>query len=124
LPVLYDAQYLDAWSVGDSRFWLLEWPDGKRKRLSGDNYGVAFYPSRHCDFFLTQIKKKQRTKMYRTQTEDRWYLNHLSDAIECALWLQAPFLVVAIGEYLDGSRHDDEIKAALDLPLVRMGRSN
>jgi hypothetical protein len=121
LPVLYYAQYLDAWSVADSRFFLLEWPDGRRRQICGANYGMVFYPSRQRDALLAQIKKKRRTKLYRTQTEDRRYLDHLKDAIEDALWLEAPFLVVSISQCLGPSRQDDEIKAALDLPIRRPG---
>jgi hypothetical protein len=44
-------------------------------------------------------------------------LDHLSEAIQAAGWLQKPFLVVSISECLGPSRHDDEIKAVLDLPM-------
>ena len=119
LPVLYYAQYLDAWTVADWRFSLLEWSDGRRLQICGAGYGIAYYPSGQCDSLLAQIKKKQRTKLYRTQTEDRWYVDHLKDAIETALWLEAPYLVVSISQCLGPSREDDEIKAALNLPIGR-----
>ncbi|MGO8752406.1 MAG: hypothetical protein ACLQNE_41230 [Thermoguttaceae bacterium] len=123
LPVLYYAQYLDAWSVADSRYCcLLEWPDGIRRQVYGSSYGLAFYPSCHCDALLAQIKKMRRTKAFRTQTEDRWYLEHLKAATEAALWLQAPFLVVSISQCLGPSRDDDEIEAALDKPIGRARR--
>jgi hypothetical protein len=119
LPVLHYAQYLDAWTVADSRFSLLEWPDDRRRQICGAGYGIAFYPGGHCESVLAQIKKKRRTKLYRTWTEDRWYLDHLKDAIEAALWLEAPYLVVSISQCLGPSREDGEIKAGLDLPIGR-----
>jgi len=119
LPVLYYAQYLDARTVADCRFSLLESPEGRRLQICGAGYGIAFYPSGHCESVLTQIEKKRRTKLYRTWTEDRWYLDHLKDAIEAALWLEAPFLVVSISQCLGPSREDDGIKAALELPIGR-----
>ena len=117
LPVLYYAQYLDSWSVGGSNFWLLEWPDAKKRVINGSNYDLVFYPSQFAPDFLGQIKKRQRTKLYRTQSEDRWYLDHVRDAIQSPLWLQAKFTVLSIKETLDGSRLDDEIKAALEKPI-------
>lgn len=117
LPVLHYSQYIDTWSVADSRYHLIDWPDGQRLQVCSSNYGLAFYPSHYRDSFLSQIKKRRRTKSYREQTEDRWYLDHLSEAIEAPAWLQAPFLVVSISKCLGGSRHDEEIKAALELSI-------
>ena len=44
-----------------------------------------FTPRAIAMFFLAAIKKMRRTKAFRTHTEDRWYLEHLKDAIEAAL---------------------------------------
>ena len=88
LPVHYYAQYLDGWSVADSRFMLLDWPDGKRRQIFGTEHGIAFYPSDCCQSVLEQIAKWRRRKVYRTQTEDRWYLDHMREAIQAALWLE------------------------------------
>jgi hypothetical protein len=123
LPVLYYAQYLDTRSVADSRWCFLEWPDGIRRQVYGDDYGMAFYPSCHCDALLAEIRKKRRTKAFRTQTEFRWYLERLKDAVEDALWLHSPFLVVSISKCLGPSRCDDGIRAALDKPISRARRS-
>jgi hypothetical protein len=117
LPVVYYAQYVDSRSVADSRFRLVEWPDAKRRWIFGSTFGMVYYPSRHYESVLVQIKSKRRTKLYRTQTEDRWYLDHLKEATEAAIWLQAPFLVVSVSECLGGGRDDEEIKAALDMPI-------
>ena len=113
LPILYYAQYLDPWTVADSRFALLPWPDERRRLFCGGDHGIAFYPAQIADAILGQIAENAP----RAQREDRWYLDQLKNAIEAALWLKAPFLVVAISRCLGGSRQDDEIKAALDLPL-------
>jgi hypothetical protein len=124
LPVLYYAQYIDAWSVADSRYRLVDWPDGQRLQVYGSGYGLVFYPSQHRESFLSQIKKRRQTKVYRQQTEDRWYLDHLSEAIQAAGWLPTPFLVISISRCLGGSRYDEEIKAALDLPIGRGAGEN
>jgi hypothetical protein len=117
LPVVYYAQYIDAWSVADSRFRLLEWPDGRRRQIYGSGFGMAFYPSTFCQDILAQIKRFRRRRLYRNQAEDRWFLDQMKEAIEAALWLRAPFLVVSISQCLGPSREDEEIKAALDTPL-------
>jgi hypothetical protein len=117
LPVLYYAQYLDSWSVGDMQFRLLEWPDGKRRQIGGSNFGVVFYPSRYSNEFLAQIKRWRRRRVYRNQAEDRWYLDHIREAIEDALWLDSSFLVVSISECIDASRQDEEIRESLDKPI-------
>lgn len=117
LPVLYYAQYLDGWSVGNSMLWLLEWPDGRRCQICGSEYGLSFYPSEHGPDLLAQIKKKRRMKFYRTQSEDRWYLNQVQEAIDYALGLQADFLVVSISQCLGPSRLDEEVKAALETQI-------
>src|SRR5580704_19762038 len=68
LPVLYYAQYNDAWSVADSRYRLVDWPDGQRLQVYGAGYSLVFYPSLHRESFLSQITKRRRTKVYRQQT--------------------------------------------------------
>jgi hypothetical protein len=122
LPVLYYAQYIDAWSVADSRYRLVDWPDGQRLQVCGSNYGLVFYPSQYRESFLSQIKKRRQTRLYRKQAEYRWYFDHLNEAIQAAGWLQAMSLVVSISRCLGASRHDDEIKAALHLPIGPPGK--
>ncbi len=117
LPVVYYAEYLDSWDVANSRFRSLPWPDGKKREICGSGFGMAWYPSRHAEAFLTQIKRLRRSKLYREQAEDRWFVDHIKEALEVARWLQAPFLVVAISQCLGPSRLDEEIKKALDMPI-------
>jgi hypothetical protein len=117
LPIVYYAQYLDSWSVADSRFRLLDWPDGRKRQICGDMFGMVFYPSEFCQALLTQIKRLRRRKLYRDQAEDRWFLDHMREALQAALWLEKPFLVVSISKWLGPSRQDEEIRAALDLPI-------
>ena len=122
LPVLYCAQYLDCWTVADSRFCILDWPDERRRQIYGSAYGLAFYPSKFSLDLLTQIKKCRRRRFYRNQSEDRWFLDQMKEAIEAALWLESPFLTVSISECLCPSRHDEEIKASLKKSIVLPGR--
>jgi hypothetical protein len=118
LPVMYYAQYLDAWSVANSRFSLLKWDDGKRRQISAPDFGMVFYPTEFCKSIVAQVRGRQRTKLYRTQSEDRWYLDHMVEAAKANSWLKAERLVVSISEYIgEGSRDDDTIKAALNAPL-------
>src|SRR5262249_53589745 len=117
LPILYSAQYLDGSSVADSQFRLLEWPDGRKRLINGTRFGVVYYPSEFVQDLLTQIKKYRRRKFYRHQTEDRWFLDHIGEAIQSAQWLDASFLVLSISQHLGPSRLDEEIRAALDLSL-------
>jgi hypothetical protein len=121
LPVLHYAQYLDGWSVADSRFNLLKWPDGKRRQICADSVGMVFYPSGFSQDLLAQIGQLRRMELYRNQREDRWFVDQMSEAIEDALWLEAPFLVVSISECLGGSRHDEEIRAALNASIKLHG---
>jgi hypothetical protein len=118
LPVVYYAQYLDGWSVANSMFRLLQCPDGKRRWVCGDQFSFVFYPSIFSQYFLSAIKRMRRTKMYRTQAEDRWYLDRVSEATESALWLRAQFLVVSVSECIGGSRLDEDLKAALETPIA------
>ncbi len=117
LPVYYYAQYLDSWSIASSMFSLLEWPDGMKRLIYGSAFNLAFYPSRYSQEFLAQIKRRRRTKLYRTQVEDRWYLDRVKEAFEGTLWLERKFVVASIDEWIEGSRHDDDIKAALESPI-------
>jgi hypothetical protein len=119
LPVLYYSQYLDSWSVADCRFRLLKWPDGKWRQVCGAGFGLVFYPSKFALAFLEQIKETRRTRANRTQPEDRWFIDHVAEAIQSALWLEAPFLVVSLSEVLGASRTDEDIKAALEVPYAR-----
>jgi hypothetical protein len=114
LPVIYYARFLDTWTVADSRFWLLEWPDGRRRQVCGESFGFAFYPSEFSQGLLAQIRAFRRRKLYRNQSEDRWFLDQMREALHSALWLEARFLVVEISQCLGASRHDDEIRAALN----------
>jgi len=113
LPVLYSARYLDGWSTGGLQYAPLEWPDGRERLILGDRYDLAFYPSRYRDTFLPRLKAMRRRKVYREQSEYRWHADHMKEAIEAALWLDAPFLVLAISQFLEPTRHDEDIKAAL-----------
>lgn len=113
LPILYYAAYIDGWSMAGMQYRLLEWSDGARRQICGDEHDLAYYPFAFRDDLLSQIKAARRRKFYRTQTEDRWYLDHVRDAIDSALWLEAPFLVVSVTEYLGPTRHDEDIRAAL-----------
>lgn len=119
LPILYYASYVDGWNTADQRFHLLEWPDGAMRQIYGDDYGVAYYPGTFREALLAQIKTARRRKYYRDQPEDRWYLEHINDAIESASWLQAPILVVAISQFLGPSRYNEEIEAALKSRILR-----
>lgn len=117
LPVVYYAQYLDGWSVANSSCRLLECPDGKRRLIFGSGFGLAFYPSRYCHDLLAQLTRLRRRKLYRTQAEDRWFLDQAREASEAAIWLQRTFLVVYISQSVGASRYDEEIKAAIDTPI-------
>src|SRR5262249_27256619 len=123
LPVLYYAQYLDSWDVADSRFRLLKWRDRRSRQIFGSMFGLVFYPSRFCEDLLSQIKSYRKTRIYRDQSEDRWFLDHMQEAINAALWLKAPFLVVSISECLGPSRDNEEIQAALNAALGLSKRS-
>lgn len=116
LPIVYYSQFLDAWTTADSRFSWLEWPDGRRRQIAGDWFGIAFYPSEFSDDLLAQLARFRRSKAYRTQSEDRWFLDHMREAISSALWLETPFLVVAISQHLGPGRTDDEILAFINNP--------
>jgi hypothetical protein len=116
LPFLYGASYIDG---NFMYFHLLEWPDDKTRLICGDPFSIAFYPSLFCEDILTQIKSDRRCKFYRENQENRWYLERIKDAIESALWLQAPFLVVSISQCLGPTRYDEEIKAALKSHVSR-----
>ncbi|RIK72879.1 MAG: hypothetical protein DCC68_25780 [Planctomycetota bacterium] len=112
-PVIYYAQYLDARTVADSRFSLLEWLDNVRRQICGDYFGMAYYPSRFREPLLEQIAKFRRRRVYRTQAEDRWYLQHVSEAL-CAMdWVESASVVIAISEHLGPSRTDEDILDAL-----------
>jgi hypothetical protein len=114
LPVLYYAQYLDSWSVGWSQFRLLRCADGVRRQICGSDFGVVYYPSRFCADLLAQVQKWRRKRAYRDQAEDRWYLDHVKEALAVGLNMQVPFLVVSVSQGLGGSRYREEILAALD----------
>ena len=92
LPILYYAAYVDGWSMAGQQHHLLEWPDGLRRQICGNEHDIAYYPSAFRDDLLSQIKTARRRKFYRTEIEVRWYLDHVHDAIDAALWLKAPFL--------------------------------
>lgn len=119
LPVFYHAQYLDAGSIGLYLSDQLKSLDGKRRLVCGSGYHFAFFPSEHHGTLLTQIRKMRRRSFYRQQRETRWFLEHLYEAIDTVLWLECPFLVVAIDQVLGPSRWDEELKAGLDTPLKR-----
>ena len=112
LPILYAARYLDGWSSGGLRALLLEWPDARRRLILGGGYDLAYYPSRDRNATLAQIRVLGRTKAARENHEERWHLGHLKDAIESALWLDVPFLVVTICQNLGPTRHVEDIEAA------------
>jgi hypothetical protein len=117
LPVAYYAQYVDAWSVADSRWRLVLWPGHQKFHLCGASYNLVFYPSEHRDYYFKHIDAFRKSKAYQQQAEDRWYTDLLKEAMLAAEWLEAPFLVVSCSQAIDGSRTDDQIKAALELPL-------
>jgi hypothetical protein len=121
LPILYYATYLDGWSMAGAQYRLLEWPDGVWRQICGDSYDLAYYPFAFRDDLLSQIKACRRRKFYREQAEDRWYLDQIRNAIGDALWLEAPFLVVSVTEWLGPTRHDEDIRAALKAQA--MGRT-
>jgi hypothetical protein len=116
LPVVYYAQYLDAWE-NETRFSRVGWPDQRYRHVWGSPFSLAFYPSKHGEALMSEIKRRRRTKLWRTESEVRWYLEHLHEAIRSAMWLKERFVVVAVNELLGASRYDEEIKAALHLPL-------
>lgn len=113
LPMLYYAAYVDGWSMAGQQHHLLEWPDGVRRQLCGDEHDLAYYPHAFRDDLLSQIKSARRCKFYRENAESRWYLDHIREAIDAALWLNAPFLVVSITEFLGPTRHNEDIEASL-----------
>jgi hypothetical protein len=113
LPILYNAQYLDSWSIGSSQFRLLDWPDHKERLICGANFNLAYYPGHFSQDLLTQIKNWRRKRVYRIQAEDRWYLDHVREAMEVARWLDARSVVVSIDELIGASRLDVEIKESL-----------
>lgn len=117
LPVIFYSQYIDAWTVADARFSLVRWPDGKRRQIYGSSHGMVFYPSSMVSDFLSQIKSYRSTNLYQKHSEDRCYLDRLAEAIEAPLWLKAPFIVVGISQAIGASRLDDEIRAALEMPI-------
>jgi hypothetical protein len=117
LPILYYAQYLDSWSVADARFQPVKWLDGRRRQICGSHHGLVFYPSKFAQDFIEQIGRLRNSQIYQNQTEDRWYLDRLKEAIDAALWLQARFLVVSFSEVIGPSRDDDEIRAALEASI-------
>ncbi len=116
LPVVYYAQYLDSWSVANSPFSLLKWPDGRRRYICGDSHGLVFYPSEFYRDLLEQIKRFRRRRFYRDQAEDRWFLQQMREALDCGLWLETPSLVVSINEPL-GPSEVEEIEAAVNLSI-------
>ncbi len=116
-PILYSARYLDGWSTGALRGLGWDWPDSRPRLICGDGYDLAYYPSRDRESFLAQIKSVRRTKLYREHPEERWYVDHLNEAIKAPLWLDLPFLVVVIGQILGPTRHDEEIQAALRMRI-------
>jgi len=117
LPVLYYAQYLDPWTVGNSMFQLMKYSDGRMRRICGSDFDLVFYPSRFSKEFLHEIDRWRQTEDYRKQSEDRWYLDHVGEAIASVLWLDGRFLVLSISETLGASRLDDEVQAALEVPI-------
>jgi len=119
LPIVYHAAYVDGWNTADQRFHLLDWPDGATRHIYGDDHGLAYYPGAFRESLLAQIKTARRRKFYRDQREDRWYLDHIHDAIDSASWLRAPFLVVSISRFLGPSRYDEDIEAALGSRLLK-----
>lgn len=116
LPVLYYAKYLDPWS-SCAEAMSINQPDGKRRVIFGKDYDMAFYPYCFRHNLMDHIKTRSTDDAIRTQPERRWYLNHLNEATETALWLDAPFLVVTVSQVLGPSRHDEEIEESLELPL-------
>jgi hypothetical protein len=123
LPIAYYAQYINGWSVGNSFFHLLQWPDGLQRQVCGSAFGFVYYSSAHWQSVRAQIEKRRRTKVYRSQAEDRWYLDHVKEAIEHVVWLESPFLVIAISQCLAPSRLDEEMVAALQMPLKLDGQT-
>jgi hypothetical protein len=121
LPVVYYAQYVDGWTVADSIFSLLEWPDGCRRHICGDMFGVAFYPSQFRENLLTQITKSRKRRHYREYDENRWYLNHVQEALAAFSWVDGPSLVVSISQTLGPSRSDDDIFGSLEHPIAFTG---
>ncbi|QVL31780.1 hypothetical protein KIH39_23545 [Telmatocola sphagniphila] len=121
LPVVYYSQYLDGWSMCDSRWFFLEWPDGIRRQIYGDDYGLVYYPQSICNSILEQLKKIKRRR--NVVAENRMYNDRLREAIDAASWIKAPFVVVAFSKCLGGSRLDDEIEASqnqeIDLHAVK-----
>ena len=77
-----------------------------------------------CGDLLAQIKRLCSRRVYRHQSEDRWFLDQMREALEAALSLEAPFLVVSISECLGGTRHDNEIKAAIEKSMDLAKRSD
>jgi hypothetical protein len=117
LPIVYYSRYLDGSTVADSRFSLLQWPDERRRQISGDWFGVAFYPSQFREDLLAQISKCRRRRHYRDQNENRWYLEQLREALSFATWVESPSLVVSISQVLGPSRGDEEILDAVESPI-------
>ena len=84
------------------------WPDGRRRHICGDQFGLVFYPSAFCQELLAQIRAFRKRRLYREQSEDRWFIDHIFEALHSALRLEAPFLIVSISQCLGPSRYNDE----------------
>jgi hypothetical protein len=116
-PITYYAQYLDRWNTASERLHLLKASDGVRRLICGSQFSVVFYPARFHDEIHAEIAKARRRQHYQTYHENRWYLEHVREAMEMAKRTDSSSVVISIDHAIAPSRYDDEFHDSLTLTL-------
>jgi hypothetical protein len=112
LPIVYYAEYLDAWSVaGSSLQWVT--PRGHTGRLWSDTWNVWYHALPDRGALARRVSKVVRCKAYRSDAESRWLLNQVDEAARYAAQFNRPALVVALIRTIGPSRGDDEYRRCL-----------
>lgn len=112
LPVVYQAQYLDTWSVAGSS---LSSVTGRAYagRLCSDTWNVWFHALPDRGWLARRVARGRKLAGYRTASESRWLLDHVDEAARYAAVFSRPALVVALIQTIGGSRGDDEYRRCL-----------
>jgi hypothetical protein len=131
LPVVHHATHVDGWTMGNYGLVTLDWPDGRRRAVATMGQGVAIYPRRQDEWFLTQAAKVRR-RASRPVGLWGWYPTALTTALQAGRffkngrYFKLNYVVAVVTECLGATREDYEIVASKStlIPGIKPGRGD
>jgi hypothetical protein len=114
-PIVFYREYVDSWSFSQDLFGSFCCEDGREMiEVLYESSELACYPLPDAGALVRGLKAAKRRKFYREDMERRWFIDGLLDACEACDWLASDGAIVISRCVVDGSRLDEEIRAAAE----------